>query len=77
MATVNYSVPEAVKAAFNKAFAGENKSAIIARLMQEAVEEKERAKLRKEAVRKILELRRHAPTATDEEIRAAREEGRP
>ncbi|RME33365.1 MAG: hypothetical protein D6786_07950 [Gammaproteobacteria bacterium] len=77
MATVNYSVPDEVKEAFNRAFAGENKSAIIARLMRQAVEEKERAKLRREAVKQILELRKRAPAVTDEDIRAAREEGRP
>ncbi len=33
MATVNFSVPTQVKESFNRAFEGENKSAIIARLM--------------------------------------------
>ncbi|MBN2701335.1 MAG: hypothetical protein JXR29_07795 [Methylothermaceae bacterium] len=77
MATVNFSVPEEVKEAFNQAFEGENKSAIIARLMREAVEEKERQLRRKAIIEEILKLRQQAPTATDEEIRNAREEGRP
>ena len=38
MSTVNFSVPEEVKDAFNAAFEGQNKSAIIADLMREAVE---------------------------------------
>jgi len=38
MSTVNYSVPEDVKKAFNKTFKNQNKSAIIAELMVEAVE---------------------------------------
>ncbi len=58
MATVNYSVPEHIKRAFNAAFKGENKSAIIARLMQQAVEERKRQERRKEAMAR-LEARRH------------------
>ena len=42
MATVNFSVPEEVKEAFNSAYQGQNKSAIIADLMREAVERFER-----------------------------------
>lgn len=38
MSTVNFSVPEEVKRLFNETFEGQNKSAIIAGLMQEAVE---------------------------------------
>ena len=38
MATVNFSVPEDVKASFNRAFKGRNKSAVIAELMREAVD---------------------------------------
>ncbi|XSG84771.1 MAG: hypothetical protein ACPW60_13685 [Methylohalobius sp. ZOD2] len=77
MATVNFSVPEEVKDAFNQAFEGENKSAIIARLMREAVEEKERQLRRKAIIEEITRMRAYRPTATDEEIRAAREEDRP
>ena len=36
MATVNFSVPDDVKVAFDKAFVGQNKSAIIADLMRGA-----------------------------------------
>lgn len=77
VATVNFSVPDEIKEAFNKAFEGENKSAIIARLMREAVEEKERQKRRQAIIEQILQLRADGPAATDEEIRQAREEGRP
>ena len=34
MATMNFSIPDDVKEAFNKAFEGENKSAVVARLMR-------------------------------------------
>ena len=42
MATVNFSIPEQVKQAFNAAFAGQNKSAIVAELMREAIEREDR-----------------------------------
>ena len=37
MATVNFSVPDDVKEAFNEAFEGQNKSAIVTELMREAI----------------------------------------
>ncbi|HET9766522.1 MAG TPA: hypothetical protein VFS60_06730 [Thermoanaerobaculia bacterium] len=77
MATVNFSVPEAVKREFQETFAGENKSAIIARLMQQAVEERRRQRAQADAIDKLLELRRRVPPVTDAEIRRARRFGRP
>ena len=77
MATVNFSVPEDVKQAFNTAFQGQNKSAIIADLMREAVERAQRRQRQSQAIDRILERRQHAPSITVEEIRAVREEGRP
>lgn len=77
MATVNFSVPEEVKEAFNKTFSGENKSAIIARLMSEAVEQAMRQQQREEAFRLLTERRKLRPPMTDKEIREAREFGRP
>jgi metal-responsive CopG/Arc/MetJ family transcriptional regulator len=76
MATVNFSVPEDVKQAFNTAFQGQNKSAIIADLMREAVERTQHQQRQSEAIDRILERRKHAPPITEEEFRAAREEGR-
>jgi hypothetical protein len=38
MSTVNFSVPEDIKNAFNEVFEGQNKSAVIADLMRDAVE---------------------------------------
>ncbi len=76
MSTVNFSVPEEVKRIFNETFQGQNKSAIIADLMREAVE-RARSRQRSEAAgQRILERRKHAPAITDEEFRAARESGR-
>ena len=77
MATVNFSVPDEVRKAFNKAFARQNKSAVIAGLMRDAVQRKERLKARREALRRIA-ARRHARDAVGERtIRHAREKGRP
>ena len=77
MATVNFSVPEEVKEAFNKTFAGKNKSAIIAKLMSEAVEQAVRQEQREEAFRLLTEGRKLRPPMTDKEIREARDLGRP
>lgn len=77
MATVNFSVPEDVKHAFNEAFQGKNKSAIIADLMREAVERAQRLQLQSEAIDQILALRAQTEPVTAEALRAAREEGRP
>lgn len=77
MATVNFSIPDEVKEAFNRTFAKQNKSAIIAELMRKAVEEAKRQKQRAEAFQILTARRSRRPTVTDEEIRAAREEGRP
>lgn len=76
MSTVNYSVPEEVKQAFNKTFKGRNKSAVIAELMNEAVEREERRLRHADAVGRILKRREHAPAVPDEEVRTAREQGR-
>ena len=76
MSTVNFSVPEAVKQAFNATFASQNKSAIIADLMLEAVERAHSKRRSEEAYLRILARRSHAPVVTQEAVRAAREEGR-
>ena len=77
MATVNFSVPDDVKEAFNETFKGRNKSAVIAELMREAVERVRRGKQSRAAIREILERRRGRRSVADEEIRSARNEGRP
>jgi CelD/BcsL family acetyltransferase involved in cellulose biosynthesis len=77
MSTVNFSVPDNVKEAFNATFAGQNKSAIIAGLMLEAVERAHKQVDSQAAYWRILERRKHAPSVTEAEFRAAREMGRP
>jgi hypothetical protein len=56
MATMNFSVPDDVRAAFNKAFAGTNKSALLTELMRQAVEDRQRQKRRARAISQLLEL---------------------
>lgn len=76
MSTVNFSVPEEVKQLFNETFQDQNKSAIIADLMLEAVEREQSKQRGLAAYRNIVERRKHAPAITEEEFRAAREAGR-
>jgi hypothetical protein len=76
MATVNFSLPDEVKDAFNQAFEGQNKSAIIAELMRRAVDEAERRRSRAAAIRRLGARRGRRPAANDVAIREARESGR-
>lgn len=77
MATINFSVPDDVKEAFNETFYGENKSAVLTRLMRDAVEERKRQKRRVTAINAILRLRTKSHVVTDDEIQKARRRGRP
>ena len=77
MATVNFSVPDEVKEQFNRVFARENKSSIIARLMMQAVEERRLQKTRARAIDSLLRRRRSRKPVSDSEIRSARIAGRP
>jgi metal-responsive CopG/Arc/MetJ family transcriptional regulator len=74
MATVNFSVPEEVKKAFNEAFAGRNKSAIIAELMMQAVAEREKMQRRAGAIDRLLARRPERPVVAEGDIQAARDE---
>ncbi len=76
MSTVNFSVPEDVKQAFNATFEGQNKSAVIASLMREAVERAQRQQQHVNAIDRILARRKTAPSITESEFRTAREAGR-
>ncbi len=74
MATMNFSIPDDVKEAFNKAFEGENKSAVIAGLMRKAIEERERSRRSADFVERLRGIRARGRPVTDEEIRRARQE---
>ena len=77
MATVNFSVPDEVRKAFNRAFARQNKSAVIADLMRDAVQRQERLKARRQALRRIAARRRVRRGVSPPTIRNAREKERP
>jgi hypothetical protein len=77
MATVNFSVPDAVKAAFDRAFGDRNKSAIIAELMRRAVREEQLRRRREKLFRKLTAARSRRPSMTTDEISKARNAGRP
>ncbi len=57
MATVNFSVPDEVKSAFDEAFGDQNKSAVIAELMRRAVRELELQKRRKQLFNRLTTAR--------------------
>jgi hypothetical protein len=77
MATVNFSVPEDIKKNFDKAFAGRNKSRVIADLMAQAIEEQHVQKRRSKAIDALLARRRTKRPVTAKQVRRAREAGRP
>lgn len=68
MATVRFSVPDEVKEAFQEAFANESRSAVITRLMRQAVEEKHREQRRSAAIEALLDLHRKQKPVSDAEI---------
>jgi len=76
MATMNFSVPDEVKNAFNVCFSGKNKSAVISNLMMQAVTEEKTKHKRAQAIDALLALRDSIPKATIEEIAMARQEER-
>lgn len=77
MATVNFSVPDDVKAEFDKVFGDQNKSAVIAELMRNAVAEVKRRKQRESIFRMLTQRRAKRPSLTDKQMRASRTAGRP
>lgn len=54
MATINVSIPEKLKQRFFKAFPAANRSALIAGLIERAIDERERRRLGESAVERIL-----------------------
>jgi hypothetical protein len=77
MTTMNFSVPDDVKAAFNETFSGENKSAVIVQLRRDAIEKRHRRRNGDELVALSERIRAAGKTYTDEEIHDLRQEGRP
>jgi metal-responsive CopG/Arc/MetJ family transcriptional regulator len=77
MATMNFSLPDDLLAAFNKAFAGTNKSALLTELMRQALEERRRQKRRARAISRLLVLRRRLRPVSSRQIARARQGQRP
>jgi hypothetical protein len=74
MSTVNFSVPEEVRQEFNQLFANENKSAILTKLMQQAIAEKKQQQRRQLAIDKILQQRESQGPVSTADINKARDE---
>jgi len=77
MATVNFSVPDEVKAAFDKAFSEQNKSAIVADLMRRAVRESVQRRRREQLFQQLSAGRSRRPAASSFAVRKARNADRP
>ncbi len=58
MATMNFSIPNDVKERFNQTFVNANKSAIVAQLLEEAIERAERKQRSDLAIQRILAIRK-------------------
>ena len=76
VATVNFSVPDDVKAEFDKTFGGQNKSAVIADLMRKAVADAKLRKRRVDIFRTLTQRRTERPSLSDAQIRISRNSGR-
>ncbi len=77
MATVNFSVPDDIKAEFDRVFGSQNKSAVIADLMRKAIVEVKQRKRREDIFRMLTQRRRQRPALSDEQLRISRTAGRP
>lgn len=74
MSTINFSIPDRVKEEFNTYYAGENKSAVLTELVEEAIERKKLEEQRAKAIEAILEFRKSSPYLSNEEIHQLRQE---
>ena len=77
MATVNFSVPDEVKEAFDKAFRDQNKSSIIADLMRRAVRERQLKIQREKLFRQMGAANAKRSLFTANQIHKTRSAGRP
>ena len=77
MATMNFSVPDDVKQAFNDSFAGQNKSAVLTQLMRDAIAQAEEQRRRQAAVKRIFARRANASQFSADAVGAFRSDGRP
>lgn len=66
---MNFSIPDDIKDRFNQVFQGQNKSAVVAELMLEAIDRAKQDQESRDAIGRILARRKHAPFVTDAEVR--------
>ena len=76
MPTMNFSVPEDVKQAFNATFAGQNKSAVLTQMLRTAIAQAREQGQRESAAKRILSRRAQAPVRDAAALSAARQAGR-
>jgi len=76
MSTVTFSISDDLKEVFNATFEGQNKSAVIAELMREAIDRAQRQQRHRDAVERIVSRRSSAPAVTESQFNAARREPR-
>jgi hypothetical protein len=76
MATMNFSIPQEVKDAFDRAYAGRNKSAVLTELVRKAVKDVDLQAARMRIFDELNATRALRPTVTDAQIRRARVAGR-
>lgn len=74
MGTMNFSIPDDVKDRFNEVFEGQNKSAVVSKLMVRAIEQEERKRRSQGLVERLRQIRARSRPVTEDEIRRAREE---
>jgi hypothetical protein len=77
MAPIKFSVPDDVKREFEEAFADEDRNLVVTRLMKQAIVERKRAQTRAAAAEELLKIRKGQKAVSDEQIRRARQAGRP
>lgn len=77
MSTMNFSVPEDLKAAFNEAFANQNKSAVVSQLMREAVARVEAQRQSQSAANRLLARHGKAAQRSAATLAKSRVAGRP
>ena len=74
MATMNFSIPDDVKERFNQTFVNSNKSAIVAQLLEEAIERAERKQRSDLAIQRILAIRKSNAPASAKAILRTRDQ---
>lgn len=76
MANLTVTLPEALKEEFLREFGDEDRSALIAEFIRDAIEQRRQRRNRRAAVEQILAIREAAPIVSGDELRELRGMGR-